>query len=131
MAQLVDTRDNMVECLIEEKNFLKYLLKLTIRNGFFDSIVAMRVPKDDPYNHKFKCDQYTEYLDFESTKNLYPTFSKKVYNYKEYSNLPKNCVLYTLDNVVHNGNLTHIYGYLDEENKTFVEFEYNLSDSLW
>ncbi len=131
MAQLIETQNDMVECLFEEKNFLKYLLKLTIRNGLFDSIVAFRVAKEDPFDNKIKCDHFTEYLDFESTRNLNPALRKKVYNFREYSNLPKNCVLYTLENVVHNGNLTRIYGYLDEELKTFVEFEYNLSNSLW
>ncbi len=120
--------DTIVQELTEERKFLKKLVKILLRCDWFDMSIRFRVRKDNPYDYS-KCDETTEYLDYEDIIKMFnnPYYHDKVYNYKEYSNLPQNCVLYTLDNVVHNGNLKYIYGYLDEKTKSFVKYEYDLT----
>ena len=122
-------QDKYIEELENDNKFLKKLVRLLHKGDAYDASIHFRVPKKTyPYVINVKCDETTEYMDYEDIiSNSNQHYANKIYNYKEYSNLPQNCVLHTLENVVHNGTLTYIYGYLDKETKTFIKHEYDLT----
>ncbi len=130
---MTELMENAIDELVKENKFLKQIARIMCTTYAIDNSVLFRVIKEIRFgtmvpNHLIKCDETTEYLDYEDilkqVKN--PSTCDRVYNYKEYSNLPENCLLYTVENIVHNGDLTFIYGYLDQETKTLVRYDYDM-----
>ncbi len=127
LQQTIEKQEKTISELKKETKFLLKFAKLAV--GRDDETVQFRIGVNDFANiYGIRRGENIEYLDCEDIKKMInPRAHNKVYNHKEYSNLPEKSPLYTLDNIVHNGRLTHIYGYLDKKTKTFVKYEYKLN----
>ncbi len=120
MAQLINSKD-------ETNDFLNKLVHILLSSDKFHYVIPFRAPDDEimqVYEPEYICEK-NKYMDYEEIKQTikYKFLHEYIYNYKEYSNLPQTGYLYTTLNIVHNGNYSHIYGYLDEKTKSFIKFE--------
>ncbi len=116
MAELIDPKDETINKLLKEKDILLDLYNIALCGYKSIYVIEFRVSYGDN----------SEYLDYDEIKKKHSSFlfPKHIYNFKEYSNLPETGQLFTTKNIVHDGQFTHIYGYLDEDTKTFVKFDY-------
>ncbi len=113
--------------MTESIEFLNNLVHILMACDKFHYVVPFRAPNDEimqVYEPEY-IHEKMKYMDYDEIKETvkYKSLHEYIYNYKEYSNLPQTRYLYTTLNIVHNGNYSHIYGYLDEKTKSFINFD--------
>lgn len=116
----IEYYENKIKDLEFRQHFLLKLIKYTFSSGI-DKSQCFRIKKGETWDFR-GCQDANTCTDFQEYENM---ISKPLYNYKNYSNLPSKGVLYYLedDNIVHDGYLKRIYGYLDHENKTLISID--------